>query len=285
MSDIPLVAGPVLLFGGPYSNLQATQAMHQVCQEREIPPRNIICNGDTVAYCANPEETVSFIRDWGIHVVMGNCEESIGNQQDDCGCGFDEGSTCSVLSVEWYDYTMRRVSRENARWMKDLPRTLRFRLHDKSFTVIHGGVANISEFVFASSDNDKKRHDIEALDCQCIIGGHCGIPFGQRINDPSDTNGSPVFWLNTGVIGMPANDGTTDGWYMIIGDSPSGLTATWHRLCYDSNQPVQAMQAEQLCAPYQQGLVSGLWPSMDILPDQERQGRGKPLYVPPMLLD
>ena len=42
--------------------------------------------------CADPVATVAAVRDWGISVIMGNCEESLGWNKDDCGCGFEEGT-------------------------------------------------------------------------------------------------------------------------------------------------------------------------------------------------
>ncbi len=81
--------GPLLIFGGPYSNLQATTALLEEARALDIPPENIICTGDVVAYCADSQATVEAIRGAGIHVVMGNCEEALGNDLQDCGCGFD----------------------------------------------------------------------------------------------------------------------------------------------------------------------------------------------------
>ena len=37
---------PLLVFGGPYSNLEATQAMRQRAEALSIPPGNVICTGD-----------------------------------------------------------------------------------------------------------------------------------------------------------------------------------------------------------------------------------------------
>ena len=94
--------GPVLIFGGNYSNLEATVALQREAARLGIRPDNIVCTGDVVAYCADPVATVGAIRDWGIHVIMGNCEESLGWSQDDCGCGFEEGTACEQLSIDWY---------------------------------------------------------------------------------------------------------------------------------------------------------------------------------------
>ena len=46
--------GPVLVFGGPYSNLEATRAVLDAAARRGIPGRRILCTGDVVAYAAEP---------------------------------------------------------------------------------------------------------------------------------------------------------------------------------------------------------------------------------------
>ena len=99
--DLEQLNGPVLLFGGPYSNLAATEAMQAEAQRLQIPSERIICTGDIIAYCAEPVETLELIRRWGIHVVQGNCEQSLGAGAPDCGCGFDSDSSCISHCDSW----------------------------------------------------------------------------------------------------------------------------------------------------------------------------------------
>src|SRR5262249_49677416 len=67
--DLGVLDGPVLVFGGPYSNLEAAQAIRAEAARLGIPRERTICTGDIVAYCADPGATVALIRDWGIPVV------------------------------------------------------------------------------------------------------------------------------------------------------------------------------------------------------------------------
>ncbi len=258
---------PVLVFGGPYSNLAATAAMRARAEELQIPADQVICTGDLVAYCAEPRETIDLIRDWGIPVVMGNCEESLASQSDDCGCGFEPGSSCSVLSVQWYRYASGEVTREQCEWMANLPRQLDFRAGGLNFSVIHGSYTNINEFVFASTDAELKNSQLRASGADCIIGGHSGIPFGQTLESGG--------WLNSGVIGMPANDGSPDGWYMLL-QAGDPVTCSWHRLAYDYQQSSRST-IDAGMVEYGKALTDGLWPSMDVLPPAERAQQGRPL--------
>jgi len=104
-----------------------------------------------------------------------------------------------------------------------------------------------------------------------VVGGHCGIPFGERLKCG--------YWLNAGVIGMPANDGTRDGWYLLLEPDSNGVTANWHRLPYQAQQSRQRMQQANLCDAYAQALTSGRWPSVDILPEADRLEPATPLKL------
>ncbi len=275
MKRLGVIDERLLIFGGPYSNYAATLAMQQRADELGIAPGRVICTGDVVAYCAEPSDTLDLVRDWGIHVVMGNCEESLGSGEADCGCGFEEGSECSLLAVTWYDYANRRVSAEQRRWMRELPRSIDFSMAATGFRVVHGSLSSINEFVFASSERDARLAQMREAGVDAVIGGHAGIPFGQRLDER--------YWLNAGVIGMPANDGGSHGWYMLLEPGAAGVEASWHRLEYDHAASRESTIAAGMRA-YGLALSSGLWPSTDILPPAELAQSGQPLDLPPLVI-
>ncbi|MGH6976038.1 MAG: metallophosphoesterase family protein, partial [Stellaceae bacterium] len=132
------IATPLLVFGGCYSNLEATRAIRAEAERLGIPPDRTICTGDIVAYGADAVETVAAIRDWRIHVVMGNCEESLGWAKADCGCGYAADSACAELSTVWYAYADARLGLDERRWMRDLPRRLHIRMGGRRLAVVHG---------------------------------------------------------------------------------------------------------------------------------------------------
>lgn len=273
MVDIGKLAEPVLVFGGPYGNLAATRALRERAGALGIPPASVICTGDLVAYCGEPAETVALLCDWGIHVVMGNCEEALAASEPDCGCGFEPGSTCSALAETWYRFADARVNAAQRRWMQGLPRSIDFTAAGARFRVVHGSPDRINEFVFASSPAARKSAWLARAGVDAIIGGHAGIPFGQALDDG--------YWLNAGVIGMPANDGGAHVWYMLLERIDDVLVASWHRLEYDFPASQRSTRAAGM-REYADALASGLWPSMDILPAHERTRAGQPLDLPPL---
>jgi predicted phosphodiesterase len=259
--------GPALVFGGCYSNLEATQAMLAAAAELGIPPERTICTGDVVAYCADASATARLIRRSGVHVVMGNCEESLGADAGDCGCGFAEGSACEALSVAWYAHALAQVDDDDKAWMRALPRRLDVVIGGRRLAVVHGGVTSINAFLFASTDATIIAREIEASGADGVIAGHCGIPFSRIV--------AGRLWHNSGAIGMPANDGTTRTWYSLLTPTKDGLVIEHRALDYDYRAAAAKMRGARLPEGYAAALATGLWPSCDVLPARELAQRGE----------
>ena len=264
-------SGALLVFGGPYSNLPATRALRDVAAGLGVSPDRAICTGDVVAYGADPEATVDLIRDWGCHVIAGNCEEQLAAGADDCGCGFEEGTACAALSKGWYPYANARVSIASRAWMAALPKSLRLSFGGAMMRVVHGGTDVTNQFLFESQSADIA-HALDRAHADVVLAGHCGLPFAVPNVSPT---GRRQLWVNAGVIGMPANDGTPDTWYALIHARQGGLRIEWHRLPYDHIAAAAAMRRAGHANPYARTLITGVWPSFDILPPAERAATGR----------
>ncbi|HEX4894498.1 MAG TPA: metallophosphoesterase family protein [Hyphomicrobiaceae bacterium] len=257
---------PLLVFGGPYSNLRATEALMAEAERLGVGPDRVICTGDVVAYCAEPEETARAIAAWGCRTIQGNCEQQLAEGAADCACNFEEGSACDLLAKGWYPYANARISPDMRAWMAALPQTLSFKFAGLSFRVVHGGVEQVNRWVFASDESVLAEEAINAA-CDVVIAGHCGLPFIQR--------GGRTTWFNPGVIGMPANDGTADVWYGLVSSQDGRVVLSTHRLSYDHMGAAAAMRRSGHANGYARTLVTGLWPSLDIFPPAERDATGK----------
>lgn len=254
--------GPWLVFGGPVSNWQATRALRAEAARLGIPPARTLCTGDLVAYCGNPAETVAEIRDWGCHVVAGNCERQLAAGALDCGCGFDDGSTCDRLSAAWYAHANASIDAETRAWMATLPDEITF--GDR--VAIHGGWTDISRFLWPTSADATFTAELDARSRltgaprpTMVLAGHCGLPFTRALKG--------TVWVNAGSLGMPPNDGRPETCYTIL----DGHGVTHHRLSYDWRGAQAAMRAAGLTQGYDQCLETGLWPSEDILPAELRR--------------
>ncbi|MBB1092965.1 radical SAM protein [Rhodopseudomonas palustris] len=261
----------LLIFGGPYSNLQATRAVLAEAARRGIPRHRVICTGDVVAYGADPKACVELLRDSDINVVMGNCEQQLAAGADDCGCGFAPGGECDRLSRAWFAHARSALDDADRQWMQGLPMRLDITVSGLRLAVVHGSPSAINRFVFASTPSRIKAAELTMAGVDGIIGGHCGIPFTQVIDGR--------IWHNPGVIGLPANDGTPRVWYSVIisGGAPRSISIEHACLNYDHLSAAFSMRSAGLPENYAIALSSGLWPNCDVLPQAEAKAQGRPL--------
>ncbi len=250
----------VTLFGGPYSNVHALEALFS-----RQAGKPAICTGDVVAYCGDPAATVALMRQSGWPVVAGNCEQQIAEDAPDCGCGFEDGMACEVLARTWYPFARDALTAEDKVWMGDLPEIGTFVQGDRRYAVIHGGATAINRFLWPSSDTGDFQVEIDAIEAAIgpvngVVAGHSGIPFHRWIG--------AHHWINAGVIGLPPHDGRAATRYAVLKDGD----VMFHQLTYDHDSAKAAMEAAGLTQGYHEALATGVWPSEDILPDELRRG-------------
>ncbi len=269
MTSWPLLqtSGRLLVFGGSCGNLQATEALLAEAGRLSISSQEMLCTGDLAAYCADPQATVDLIREAGITCVLGNCEESLGSNADDCGCGFEEGTACDLLSQQWYAFNRAALDSECKRWMANLPRAIEVKIAGRSLLAVHGGASNINRFIFPSTPAEVKERELDLAGSDGIIAGHSGLPFAS-------IHGGRL-WLNSGALGMPANDGTPRTWYALIEGEEDALSISLKALDYDHAKAASRMRDVGLKNGYADCLESGRWPSLDVLPDIERENSGQ----------
>lgn len=258
--DLGMIDGPLLIFGGPYSNLQATRT---VLAQARASGAYTICTGDVVAYCGRPAETVAEIRAAGCPVVAGNCEIQLAEGAGDCGCGFEEGSACDLFSVDWYRFADHRIGADDRAWMNTLPNIITFRHSGARYGVIHGGVTDVARFLWPTSPAHAFDAEHRALEeavgpIDHVIAGHSGVPFSRSFGWGE--------WINAGVVGMPPHDGRPETAYATL---TSGQVSV-HRLEYDVDAAYLDMKAAGLTQGYHTALRSGYWPSEDVLPPDLR---------------
>lgn len=256
--------GAVLLFGGPYSNLAAMRALSGEARRQGVPADHMICTGDVVAYCADPAETVAEIRSLGCPVVAGNCERQLAENALDCGCGFEEGSTCDLLSAGWYAHADAAIGAPDRDWMGQLPDIVTFTHRGQKCAVIHGGATDISRFIWPNSPDAVLAEEVAHIEAVTgpvdrVIAGHSGLAFERRVGT--------VEWLNAGVIGMPPNDGAPGTRYALLQDGRVEIRV----LSYDHYTAAESMRRCGLTQGYDAALSSGFWPSEEVLPSELRR--------------
>jgi len=266
-----ILSGPIIVFGGPYSNLHALDALLAEAGRMGISPENMISTGDLVAYCADARGVVDRFRETGIRFIRGNCEDQIASGAADCGCGFAPGGECDRLSSDWFAHAMRELDDERRAFLGAAPERLDIVLNGLRIAVVHGAATQQNRFVFASTPARIKAHDLDLLDADAIFAGHSGLPFTQSIDGR--------LWHNAGALGMPANEGDPRVWFSLVsaGEQPGALAIEHRSLSYDHHGAAAAMARDGLPPEYARTLVDGFWPNCDSLATQEAAAQGRTL--------
>ncbi|MGV6813222.1 MAG: metallophosphoesterase family protein [Brevirhabdus sp.] len=259
IDDLGTIEGPVLIYGGPYSNLQATQALFERADALGVARTARICTGDVIGYCADPVETWQIVRHEGGPVVAGNVERQLAQRADDCGCGFDIGSACDLLSKGWFPFADAQVDQGIRDQMAALPDAVCFLHHGRRYAVVHGAASDISRFIWPGAEESVFKGERDVLSKHMptpdvVIGGHSGIAFQDQ------------GWLNAGVIGLPPHDGRPETRFVVLDQG----RAIVHRLVYDHRGAAKAMRKAGLSQGYDTALETGVWPSQDVLPERLR---------------
>ncbi|WP_337660044.1 metallophosphoesterase family protein [Anderseniella sp. Alg231-50] len=268
-ADLGTFTEPVLICGGAYGNLQSLEALAELQLSLGISDARVIHSGDAVAYCADTEGSVRFMAARGWHAIKGNVEEQIVVGGADCGCGYAEGSACDAASVRWYAHALATLSAGSRQWMADLPAQLAFSVGGVSARVVHGSVRQTNRFMFASLPDTEFERELDATGADLVIAGHVGIPFTRFIGNHC--------WHNSGALGMPANDGTSRIWASVLTPQPGGVSLTHHAIGFDAHTAATRIRTQGLPYGYADSLETGLWPSLDVLPEHERTTTGQAL--------
>ena len=76
----------VTIFGDIHSNLPALEAVFADIKVQEPTP--LYCLGDLVGYGTFPNEVIAAVCDRNIPTLMGNYDQGVGNNSEDCGCAY-----------------------------------------------------------------------------------------------------------------------------------------------------------------------------------------------------
>lgn len=272
----------IAVFGGVYSNHLALEAALADARDREAEA--VYCLGDLGAFGPHPDLACGLLQQGGVHCVQGNYDDSIGNDLNDCQCGYTDPRDNYFAQIS-YEYTYENTSPEHRRWMRGLPAQLRFEADGTRFLLCHGSPRKTNEFLWESTTSthflQKLARDYEA---DVILATHTGIHWQRALP------GGGRF-VNVGVLGRPENDGNARVWYTLLrtgrdadreparrpdADSPAqNLSVDFIPVQYDHERLAREMRDEGLPDEFVETILTGWWTTcLEILPAKERR-RGR----------
>lgn len=258
-------------FGGIYNNYLALEAA--IIDATARGAERLYCLGDLGAFGPHPDRVFSFIHEHRVECVQGNYDNSIGNDLQDCQCGYTDPRDNAFAQIS-YEYTYENTSRVNREWMRSLPREIRFEVNGTRVLLCHGSPRKTNEFLWESATSTHFLNRLaDQAEADLMLGTHTGIHWQRELS-----NGRR--FVNVGVLGRPENDGRTNVWYTLInfevagqgGSGQGGCTVEFIPLAYDHERLAREMRHEKLPEEFVETVLTGWWTTcLEVLPGKERR--------------
>lgn len=205
-----------------HGNLEATAAVLADIDAHRT--EEVLCLGDLVGYGANPNEVIDLIRLRQIPTIMGNYDDGVGFDRDDCGCAYRDAQERErgQQSLMW---TRSVVSPDRKEYLQTFPAELRRAVHGVRIRLVHGSPRRMNEYLFADRDPKSLARIATGADCDVLVFGHTHVPWTRQIEG--------VQLINTGSVGKPKDGNPEAGWVLLTVDPDGTVTSTLHRVPYD----------------------------------------------------
>ena len=135
----------VAIFSDIHGNLQALESL--LADIAAQKPDAVYCLGDLVGYGANPNEVTGRIRRENIPTIMGNYDDGVGFDRDECGCAYVK-ETDKREGDAGFAWTKAHTSDANKAWLRTLDPQVRFEADGRRYLLVHGSPRRINEYVY-----------------------------------------------------------------------------------------------------------------------------------------
>lgn len=197
-------------------------------------PDATYCLGDLVGYGARPNETVELIASRHIPTIMGNYDDGVGFDRDDCGCAYknEEEEARGQQSLLW---TRQVTTDAHKAYLRTLLPEVRFEAEGMRFRLVHGSPRRMNEYLFEDRDPRSLERIAEAADCDVLIFGHTHIPWVKEI--------AGVLMANEGSVGKPKDGDPRAVWALLTVTAGQAVEVEMRRVPYDVASMAAAVRA------------------------------------------
>jgi putative phosphoesterase len=211
----------------------------------------VYCLGDLGGYAAEPNEAQALVEAMGCPTVMGNYDEGVGFERDDCGCHYVKPFDIQ-MSERSFLWTREHTSDANKARLRELPREIRLEVEGRRVLLCHGSPRSTTEYLFENrSDGFLRQFTPGGADdarADVIVFGHTHVPYHRQVDG--------VHFVNTGSVGRP-KDGDPRAGYCVLTLDGDRVTAEQVRLPYDVEAACARLVAAGLPAYFAEYLSTG----------------------------
>lgn len=231
-----------------HGNLASLQA---VWVDLELQaPEAVYCLGDLVGYGAHPNQVVEFIRQREIPTLMGNYDEGVGFDLDDCGCVYKDPELKRLgdLSLAW---SRAETTRENKLYLQSLPIQIRRDERRPRLLLVHGSPRRMNEYLYEDRPRATFERIAKLAGCDVLLFGHTHLPYEKRV--------ASTLFVNVGSVGRP-KDGDPRACYALV-DLNRRPRVELRRVEYDLESEAAAIEQSELPDSYAAELRLGRMPT------------------------
>ena len=221
------------IFSDIHGNLPALEAVLDDISRRR--PDETYCLGDLVGYGPFPNEVIARIRSNHIPTIMGNYDDGVGFDRDECGCAYrePEEQRRGDESLKW---TKAHVTEEHKAFLKQLHAQIRLTIDSKRVLLVHGSPRKLNEYLFEDRPIASFRRLAASSDADVIVFGHTHKPYTKLVDG--------VWFVNVGSVGKP-KDGNWHACYAVV-DVAAATPAEFIRVPYDLTRITAAIRRSDL---------------------------------------
>jgi predicted phosphodiesterase len=225
----------VTIFGDIHGNIPALQAVWAEMDRRGLQRR--FCLGDLVGYGVQPDDVVRFMRDHDVPTLMGNYDEGVGYDSDDCGCAYrtPEAQALGERSIAW---TNAHVSDDNKAFLRNLPMTMSLMMDKLRVTLVHGSPRRINEYLYEDRPQSSVERLFDMVGAGVIVCGHTHKPYDRVL-----PGGRRL--INAGSVGKPKDHDPRAAFVILTVDGKE-LQTEFVRVGYDVEKAARAIEATDM---------------------------------------
>lgn len=213
------------VFSDLHANLPAMQVVRTDIEGQTLD--GVYCLGDLGGYASQPNEVQDEVEWMGCPTVMGNYDENVGNDGEDCGCHYVKPFDIEMSNISFL-WTREHTSPVHKQWLRQLPREIRLEVEGKRILLCHGSPRDTTEYLFEDRSDAYLRQFTHSgkADAQAdvIVFGHTHVPFHRVVDG--------VHFINTGSVGRP-KDGDPRAGYCLLTITAEEVKSEQIRLAYD----------------------------------------------------
>lgn len=225
----------ITVFGDIHANLPALEAVFADMAARSL--NNLYCLGDLVGYGTFPNEVVAAIRERGIPTIMGNYDQGVGQDSDDCGCAYrtPEAQALGVRSIAWSNV---HTTAENKAYLRQLVDKIPLQLGDLKVVLVHGSPRKVNEYLYEDRPEASLERLLDLVEADVLVCGHTHLPYHRVL-------GSGRHVINAGSVGKP-KDSDPRACYITLAAEGRELSVEFIRIPYDVEKAAQAIEAAEM---------------------------------------